>query len=161
MPVVVSDTSPLRALAHLGRLDLLSALFGEVLVPPSDVAELEQPRPRFAPVAIRALSFVRVQAPSSRTMVDELRQVLGPGEAEAIALAVEVRADAILIDETAGRAVARQHGLFPVGVLGVLLRAKQRRLIHAVVPLVDRLQSELGFFISSALRADVLEQAGE
>jgi len=161
MPVVVSDTSPLRALAHLDRLDLLSALFGEVLIPPSVVAELEQPRSRFAPVAIGALSFVRVQAPSGRTMVDELRQLLGPGEAEAIALAVEVHADAILIDETAGRAVARQRGLLPVGVLGVLLRAKHRRLILAVVPLIDRLQEELGFFISPALRAEILKQAGE
>ena len=76
-------------------------------------------------------------------------------------MAVEVHADAILIDETAGRAVARQRGLLPVGVLGVLLRAKHRRLILAVVPLIDRLQEELGFFISPALRAEILKQAGE
>ena len=54
----------------------------------------------------------------------------------------------VLIDEVAGRAAARQLGLAPMGVLGVLVRAKQRGFIGKVTPLMDRLQDELNFFIS-------------
>ena len=63
--------------------------------------------------------------------------------------------------EGAGRRMARQLGLLPIGVLGVLIRAKQRGLILEVVPLLDRLRSELGFFISDQLRGEVQRLAGE
>jgi uncharacterized protein len=161
LSIVVSDTSPIRALAHLGHLELLEALFGEVLIPPTVVRELEQPRLRFKPVVVSGLRFVRVQCPTNQAMVDELMLSLGPGEAEAVALALEVRAEAILIDETAGRVAARQRGLLPLGDLGTLVRAKQRHLVQEVKPLLDRLQSELGFFISPSLRTEILRQAGE
>ncbi len=59
MSIVVSDTSPIRALAHLDHLRLLEGLFGEVLIPPTVVRELEQPRLRFKPVVVSGLSFVR------------------------------------------------------------------------------------------------------
>jgi len=107
------------------------------------------------------LIFVRIQAPRNRTAVAELQVTLGPGEAEALVLAAEVRADAILIDESAGRAEALRRGLAPLGALGILLRAKQRGLVDSLRPLLDRLQNELGFFISPELRSAVLKQAGE
>jgi len=159
--IVVSDTSPIRALSHIKRLDLLQKLFGEVLIPPAVVAELERSRSKLAPIAVQELSFVRIRTPEDRDAVRELEAILGPGEAEALVLAEEIHADAILIDERAGRAVARRRGLRPVGVLGILLRAKRRKLVAAVGPLLDLLQQELGFFISSSVRADVLRQAGE
>ena len=71
MAVVVSDTSPIRALS---RLEILAALFQEVFVPAAVVAELEQPRPRFAAVTVRGLPFVRVRSPQDRNAVDELRE---------------------------------------------------------------------------------------
>lgn len=139
MPVVVSDTSPIRALAHVGHLPVLEALFGEALITPSVVDELERPAARFAPVHVASLPFVRVRAPIDRTKVDELTATLGTGEAEALALALEIHADAVLIDESAGRAVARGLGLVPIGVLGILLRAKQRGLVQTLAPLLDTL----------------------
>ena len=161
MSIVVSDTSPIRALAHLGYLNLLQALFSEVLIPPAVVAELERPRSKFPPISVQELDFARIAAPRNPAAVEELLLTLGPGEAEALTPAVEVGADAILIDESAGRAVARQRGLLPLGMLGILLRAKQRTLIGPLRPLLDRLQSELGFFISPAVRAEVLKNANE
>lgn len=161
MSIVVSDTSPIRALAHLGYLNLLRELFGEVLVPPAVVSELEKPRSRFQPISLQELTYVRIQAPQNGEAVAELQATLGPGEAEALVLAVEVHADAILIDESAGRAEALRRGLAPLGVLGILLRARQRGLVTALQPLLDRLQNELGFFISPELRVMVLKQAGE
>jgi predicted nucleic acid-binding protein len=40
--VIVSDTSPVRAPADLGRPDLLRDLFTEVVVPPAVARELEK-----------------------------------------------------------------------------------------------------------------------
>jgi uncharacterized protein len=86
---------------------------------------------------------------------------LDPGESEALALALELKSSAILIDEAAGREMARRLGLLPIGVLGTLVRAKQRGLISSVGALADRLKSELGFFISTPLRDEILRIAGE
>ncbi len=78
-----------------------------------------------------------------------------------MALALELGAVLILIDETEGRAVASKNGLVPIGVLGVMLRAKERGMVIALGPLIDRLQDELRFFISPRLKAEVLRLAGE
>lgn len=67
----------------------------------------------------------------------------------------------ILIDEAAGRAMAVRLGLHPIGVLGTLVRAKQRGLIDAVGPLMDRLEAEIDFFISEQLPTEILRRAGE
>ena len=66
-----------------------------------------------------------------------MRQRLDPGEAEAIALALEIRPDALLIDETRGRVVERRLGLPLIGVLALLVRAKRTSMITAVRPLMD------------------------
>ncbi|MGP0066280.1 MAG: DUF3368 domain-containing protein [Isosphaeraceae bacterium] len=161
MAVVVSDTSPIRALAHLSLLALLPELFAEVLVPPVVDDELKRPPTGLPSVDVAGLRFVTIQAPRDRTRVQELLRDLDPGESEALALAVEVGVSVVLIDESAGRRMARQLGLLPIGVLGILIRAKQRGLVLEVVPLLDRLRSELGFFISDQLRSEVQRLADE
>jgi len=89
----------------------------------------------------------------------EFSKTLDPGESEALALAIEVHADAVLIDEAVGRANAAKLGLTAIGVLGILLAAKKRGLVAALAPELDRLQAGLGFRVSDQLRADVLRQA--
>jgi len=159
--VVVSDTSPLRALAHLGLLDLLGALFGEVFVPPAVVAELQAARRRFPPLDVTALPSVRVQAPADTPLVATLRQTLDLGESEAIALALELKAAILLMDEASGRAEARRRGLNVTGVLGIVRDAKRAGLIPAVKPLLDELVAGLGFYISDPLRAQILADCSE
>jgi len=159
--IVVSDTSPIRALAHLSLLVLLQELFDEVLVPPAVDVELRNPPTSLHCVDVRDIAYVRIQSPRDRTKVAEFLQVLDPGESEALALALEVGVSAVLIDEVAGRTMAKRLGLLPVGVLGLLVRAKQRGLLPEVRPLLDRLKMDLGFFISDPLRAEVLRLARE
>lgn len=151
MPVVVSDTSPIRTLYHLKQLDLLSRLFDEVFAVRH---ELARPRPRFKAIDISGIAGARLQAPSNVERVRELRSQLQAGEAEAIALANELKVD-LLIDEMAGRKIAIQLGVHVTGVIGVLIEARKRGLITAVVPLLDNLRNELGFFLSDKLINDI------
>src|SRR5437016_2835316 len=99
MTIVVSDTSPIRALDHLKLLDLPGVLFDRVLVPPGVLDELENPKAGFAPVAVRNLPFFGIAAPQDQARVNSFQPELEPGEAQAIALALEVNAAAVLIDE--------------------------------------------------------------
>lgn len=161
MSAVVSDTSPIRALAHLERLDLIRDLFGSMIVPPSVVQELRYPRWSTLALDVEQVPFASVRAPQDRGRVEALRALLDTGEAEAIVLALEVHPEALLMDEREGRAIARQLGLRPLGVLGLLLRAKERALIEEVTPLVDRLRDELRFFVSDELREEVRQLARE
>jgi predicted nucleic acid-binding protein len=159
--VIVSNTSPLRALAHLQLLDVLDGLFGEVLVPPAVVGELVAPRGASSPVRVADFAFLRVVAPSDVARVATLRAHLDPGESEALALAEEVGATTLLMDERLGRAEAARLRIPTTGTLGVLLNAKQAGLIGAVVPLAERLRNELKFFASDVLLAQVRRLAGE
>jgi predicted nucleic acid-binding protein len=101
--VVISDTSPIGALAFLDRVDLLATLFQQVLVPPVVDAELRSPPGGLPVVDVRQWAFAEVQAPSDLKKVGEFRRVLDPGESEALALALEIGVETILIDEAAGR----------------------------------------------------------
>lgn len=163
MTVVVSDTSPLRALFFVGRLAILATLFGDVIVPPAVVDELQKARrPEFR-FDVAAIDHVRVVAPTDQSRVNEWVRAddLDVGEAEAIQLALELSADVLLIDERAGTAIARHVGLRTVGVLGVLVEAKRAGLVPAVGPLLDQLHVGINFFLSADVRAHVLKLAGE
>lgn len=161
LAIVVSDTSPIRALGHLGLIELLRDLFEEVLIPPAVESELRDPAWELKVVDVRQFSFIRIQAPSDQSLVDRFLSELDAGESEALALALEVGAELVLIDEAAGRAVVSQLGLTPVGVLGSLAKAKQKGLLGPIAPLLDRLQNELRFFVSPGLRSDILRSVGE
>ena len=161
MTVVVSDTSPIRALGYLGLIHILRDLYVGTLIPPAVEQELRNPATGLGTIEVEGFPFIHTRAPSDRDRVDQFRQILDGGESEALALAIEVRADLVLIDEAEGRAFARSLGLVPVGVLGTLTRAKERGLIDRITPLIDRLQEELRFFISPRIRAEVIRSAGE
>lgn len=161
MAVIVSDTSPLRALNQLQLVWALGPLYGEVVVPPAVLAELEVTPPGLSPVDLSGYAFISTQAPHDIALVTSLRKRLDPGEAEAIALGVELHADFVLIDEALGRRVAKEHQLMPVGVVGVLVQAKDFGLIPVVAPLLDRLEREIGFRLSPEVRQAGLRLAGE
>jgi len=108
--LVVSNTSPILNLAIIGQLELLRQQFGEVLIPSVVREELrpeeELPGAREVQSALQA-GWLRVLDPRNAEVVQTLRLELDQGEAAAIALALEVKPEFILMDESDGRAKAR------------------------------------------------------
>jgi predicted nucleic acid-binding protein len=94
-------------------------------------------------------------------LVTALQRDLDRGEAESIALALELRADLILLDEQEGRHAAQHMGLSTTGVVGILLEAKVSGHVASVRPHLDALRNEAGFFLSEALCQEILRLAGE
>src|SRR5882757_7991742 len=102
--IVVSDTSPVTALVTIGRADLLVLLFGEVLIPEAVNRELLRTHPKLP-------DWLRVQPLLHQEKADGYAKTVDRGEAEAIALAQELNADHLLMDERKGRRLAREQGL--------------------------------------------------
>jgi uncharacterized protein len=152
--LVVSDTSPISSLLQINRVELLRDLFESVCTPPAVRIELE----RFHS-ALPAFLELRTVADHDR--VASLLPLLDAGEAEAIVLASECGADYLLIDERRGRAIALQQGVRTIGLLGVILLAKQRQLITSVKDCVIELQSKAGFYVSHTLVQKILAAASE
>jgi predicted nucleic acid-binding protein len=97
----------------------------------------------------------------NRTLVTILRRDLDRGEAETLALAIELKADLVLLDEQEGRHAASRLGLPSLGVLGMLLQAKRLQKIEEIRPHLDALRQRAGFYLGDRLYGDILEQAGE
>jgi len=157
----VTDTSPVRALHCLGRVDLLGDLYELVFVPPAVVGELGRATRTSPAIDVIQFPWLRIEAPRDLSRVKHAWPDLDAGETEAIALALELNATLLLIDERKGDRCARRLGLTTIGILGVLLEARRRSRVDAVLPLVDRLVAELDFFVSPALRREIALLADE
>lgn len=159
---IVSNTSPLSNLAVIGELDLLQQIYSKILVPPIVQAELMQfPEIRPAIATMLDSGWLEVQAAQNLQLIWALEQTLDPGEAAAIALATELKADRLLIDERLGRRIAMQSGLKVRGILGIIVNAKNEGLLPVAKPLLDRLIDEAGFRVSQVLYERTLQEAGE
>jgi hypothetical protein len=122
--LVVSNTSPILNLAIVDQLELLHQQFGEILIPHAVLDELKVNEERPGSQAIReAISsgWMKTQEVSNEPLAQLLKQTLDQGEAEAIALSIELEADWMLLDEREGRKVAKSLGLKVTGILGILL----------------------------------------
>src|SRR5690348_15462229 len=126
MPVV-SNSSPLIALEQIGQLELMHSLFTEIVIPDQVAVEtVESVQPR---------SWIRKQLLSLPLLPAVQRPALGSGEREAICLAIEVKATAILLDDDPARKLATQLGLRVIGTAGVLILAKERAIDSRYPPL--------------------------
>jgi predicted nucleic acid-binding protein len=160
----VSNTSPISNLALIGRLDLLAQQFEGIRIPRAVRNELDALPDVAARTAIgQAIKdgWVEVLDVKPKPLLNLLLLDLHRGESEAIALAAELQAEIILIDEKEGRQYATLCGLSITGILGILLRAKKDGHIGALQPEIEALRRKAHFFISPALEARMIELAGE
>ena len=160
--IVVADTSVILNLALVGHENLLDTIFHEVVVPPAvqtEFVRLVESSGRFAGLALP--KWIRVQPPETIPATIARDADLDPGESQALALALEIRADGVLIDEAHGRSIAIVLGLTPIRVLGILVRAKCDGLLPAVAPVIDDLLAKARFRASDELIREALRLAGE
>jgi len=156
--MIVSNSTPLIAFARIGELELLHHLVQHVLVPEAVWREVTEAGDRPGTAEIRSAPWVEVRAVA--TVPPELLHLLDRGEAEAIALAEEITAEELLLDERAARAVAVARGVKIMGSAGLLIRAKQRSLITVVRPFLERMQAQ-GIRYSQRFVEELFRQLGE
>ena len=160
--LVFADSGPLIALAIMELLPVLNKLFKKTLVPKTVLDEcindVSKPKSENIQFALdKGWLIKKTITPSAESML--LAEILDPGEAQVISLAKELDALA-LIDENAGRKVARREGIQCIGSLFVLIKAKQDGHIQQVQPVLRRL-IEHGYFLDQSLIDYVLTVSNE
>lgn len=160
---IVSNTSPISNLIAIGHLSLLQQVYGDIIIPKAVADEVAKAATTYPQAAlISTLPWISVQPISDEMAVARFQsQKLDAGEAEAIVLALELKAELLIVDEQLGRAVATREGLNITGLMGVLLEAKSRAFISTVKPIVDDLMIQAGFRVSAKLYQNVLQLADE
>jgi predicted nucleic acid-binding protein len=159
--LIVSDTSPLIALAKLDCLNLLFCSFKEIHIP--DAVYLEATVDRHRPDSQKIDHFLNASAVihpnENNDQYHQFKALLDEGESQALALATKLQCG-ILIDERFGRMVAKQHDIPVIGVMAILLQAKASGKIKAVKPLIDTLL-QCDYRLSKRVINLVLAKAGE
>lgn len=152
--IVVSDTSPISALLTIGQIELLSQLFGEVVIPIGVRNELLRAHSNLP-------AWIRVQSVQNALSVAGFRKLVDAGEAEAIQLAKELNADRILIDDHKGRTLAEKEGIRAIGLLGVIALAKTKGLIPSARETLTQLQVRAHIYVAQEIVEAVLRGVGE
>jgi uncharacterized protein len=163
MPVV-SNTSPLINLAIVDHLFLLPQQFGQIYIPSGVLAELKIDDNLPGSNALRIArneGWLITKAVENTALVRLLRLELHQGESEAIALAIELSADKVLLDEKEARQSARALGLSITGILGILLKGRNEGVIPSIKAVTERLQQEANFRIAPSLLTQILREGGE
>jgi predicted nucleic acid-binding protein len=130
--LVIADTGPINYLVLIGHIDLLATLFQKLILPSAVQRELDD---RETPPSVRDWianppAWLEVHETPVRYLDDDSLQGLDQGEQAAIALAVAINADLLLMDDREGVMVARNKGFVVTGTLGVLNLAARRGLIN-------------------------------
>ena len=156
--LVIADAGPLIALAKVGRLGLLKALFGRVHLTPEVLAELSL---EGGGAEVRALQVALHEgrlAPAASQATAEPHPFLDNGEASCLTFAISHARTLLIIDEKLGRREAKRMGIAITGTAGVLVAAKARGLVDAVVPVLQAMRAA-GYFLGDKVIEDAREQA--
>lgn len=161
---VVSDTSPVSNLAIIGRLSLLRERYGRVVIPRQVEVELNRlSHVGGKKIVVEAIAegWLVVEPLHDNSIPTSFLQQVDRGEAAAICLAETTKADKLLMDDRAGRALARVRGLKIGGLLAELVFAKLAGHVASVRNEMERLRKDANFFISADIMELILTQADE
>jgi predicted nucleic acid-binding protein len=127
--IIVADTSPINYLVLIDAIDILKALFGRVVIPPAVLGELQHEK---APTEVRAWigacpDWLEVRQVDLSLLTPQ--RGLGDGEREVMALAVELNADAVLMDDRDGTQVARRNNIIVFGTFALLDKAAESEFL--------------------------------
>ena len=160
--MVISNSSPLIHLSIIGRLNLLEKKFSEIMIPPAVWREVVidgfgKPGAK----KVEQAKWIKVQDVNDRNLVISLGRYLDAGESEAIALALEIGASLVLLDERDARDTADAFGLNILGVIGILVWARKKQLIPTLKDELAHLQEIAKFRFSEELYRKALVEVGE
>jgi hypothetical protein len=161
---VVSNSSPIINLSKIDCLFLLEKIFKKVFIPYAVYDELvvKGSEKEFS-YNIKSLiddKVLIINEVKDKPLVKALNKDLDFGESEAIALAIEKKANLIILDEIEAREIASIYNLNKTGFIGVLIKAKKMNLIESVKMYLD-LAIEKGFWINETLYEKILRQMSE
>lgn len=148
--VIISDSSCLIALTNAGHLDVLRLVYGRILTTSMVVQEFGYALPE----------WIDVRDPLDTQLVARFMDLVDAGEASAMVLAIETERSIVILDDLAARRLAIDLELPHTGTLGVLLKAKSKGAVTAVLPILNDLKS-VGFRLSEEVEDRVLRLAGE
>lgn len=149
---VVADSSPLIIYQRIEQLDLLRAVFGSIVIPTAVLHEVF--RNQESPEWIQ-------ERPLKQPIASQIASArLGAGEREAIALALEINASLLIVDDLPARRLAQGLGIKVIGSAGTLLRAKELRIIASIRPPLEEMQ-KFDFRISEQVMLGILKAANE
>jgi len=157
--IVVSDTTAITNLWQIQRLEILQSLYEEIIIPKAVWEELSEISEQSAYLVQQ--DWIVIQEPQDAHLIVSLSAELDIGEAQAIALSVELEADFLIIDERAGRNKAKSLNIKIIGLLGILLEAKKQGILLTVKDILEELEDKTSFFINPKLYQEVLRLAGE
>ncbi len=159
--IVVADTSPITALLHIKQISLLKILYKQVFIPATVAAELNTLISFGYDLSFLKEEDYIIREALNKVFIEKLNKHLDLGEAEAIALAKELNADLLLIDEKLGKQYAEVEHITCKGVVGILIEAKLKGLIPQIKPLLDDLVNNLKFRLSDKIYKLALQKANE
>jgi len=156
----IVDTGPVVVLAKIGRLDLLTGMARGVLLPSPLVREIRRgPAPDPARRAVEAGWGTEVPVRYIRAAVRSIG-LLGPGEQSVLTLALKRPGSRVILDDGQARKAARVLDLPMAGTVGVIVAARQRGLVPAVVPLFHAIRAA-GMYVDEGLLRRVALSVGE
>jgi predicted nucleic acid-binding protein len=160
--IVVSDTTAISTLLQMGEIELLEKLFSNIVIPQKVFDELLVLSRMGVDVSLLLKAeWLEIRSPGNSPLLSLLNNLLDEGEANAIALAVELKSDLLIMDESEGRQVAGSMNLTYTGLGGVFIRAKAAGLIPSVKKMLDTVAQKTSFYLSEKARTIILRAAGE
>ena len=155
--IVVSDTTAVSNLVQIGHLELLKKIYSRIIIPKGVHDELLVLDKFEIPIQeILKSDWIEVRKVESEVLLKKFSTELDLGEAEAIALAIELNAEYLLIDEKLGRRIAKENHIPIIGTLGILLKGRELGLIKNMRGQMDDLR-KIGFWISDGLYDKILD----
>ncbi len=148
--VVIADTSCFILLVKINEIELLRNVYASVYTTPEVAAEFRFDLP----------GWVLIQEVKDKNKQKALEAELDKGEASAIALTYELTDAIVVLDDGGARKIATRLNIVFTGTFGIIIKAKQRGIIHSVKPFLDKVK-HTNFRISEDVVREILKEAGE
>lgn len=160
--MIVSNTSPISNFLHLKQISILQNLFSRIHIPPAVKKEIDA---AFSSDSewLQCLEdgFFIIQNVKDPLLVQQFLLQLHSGEAEALSVCLENKANLCILDDKDARIVAGLHQIPLTGTLGILIQAKKKGLLDSVEYLMDELKNRHHFWISESMYEKALALSGE